>query len=286
MFSIRAFNNILIVFIAISITWYSNCFADNKQHKIIRLATTTSTDNSGLLRELLPHFSTQTGYQVHVIAVGTGKALRMGKDGDVDVVLVHAPAAEAAFIDAKYGLKRHQVMYNDFVMLGPASDPAGIKKAKSVTDALKRIAEHAAIFVSRGDDSGTHKKELALWQAGKVEPQGQWYRMAGQGMGKVIQMATEMNAYTLADRGTWLAYQDKSLLNVLFQGDPLLHNPYGIIAVNPQRYPDLNFNGAQALINWMTSAAGQRLIGNFKIAGFRLFTPAAVMTGAVSHSHQ
>jgi tungstate transport system substrate-binding protein len=215
--------------------------------------------------------------------VGTGKALRMGRDGDVDVVLVHAPVAEAKFIDARYGHKRHQVMYNDFVLVGPTGDPAGIKKAKSAKDALQRIARHAAIFVSRGDDSGTHKKELSLWQAGKIEPKGKWYRMAGQGMGKVIQIATEMNAYTLVDRGTWLAYQDKSSLNVLYQGDPILHNPYGIIAVSPQRYPDLNFTGAEALINWITSEAGQEMIGNYTIAGFRLFTPAAITSGFVGN---
>lgn len=280
----RAFNNILIVLISVSILWGSNCFADNNSgNKIIRLATTTSTENSGLLRDLLPRFTEQTGYTVHVIAVGTGKALRIGRDGDVDVVLVHAPTSEAKFINSKYGVKRYSVMYNDFVIIGPASDPAGIKKANSATAAMKRIAEHAALFVSRGDDSGTHKKERALWQASKTNPKGAWYRKAGQGMGKVIQIASEMDAYTLVDRGTWLAYQNKSSLNILFQGDPHLHNPYGIIAVNPQRYPDLNYSGAQALINWITSEVGQELIGNFKIAGYRLFIPAANTPGAIAN---
>lgn len=287
MFFNRVFNNILIAFFVISMLCYSSCFAANdSNNKIIRLATTTSTVNSGLLRDLLPHFSKQSGYVVHVIAVGTGKALRMGRDGDVDVVLVHAPSAEAKFIAAKYGMKRHQVMYNDFVIIGPVNDPAGIKKANNAADALKRIAHHAALFVSRGDDSGTHKKELALWQAGNIKPEGEWYRLAGQGMGKVIQMASEMNAYTLADRGTWLAFHDKSSLNILFQGDPALYNPYGIIAVNPQRYPDLNVSGAQALIKWIISAPGQELIGNFTIAGFRLFTPAANTSGFVTNSYK
>ncbi len=210
----------------------------------------------------------------------------MGRDGDVDVVLVHAPTAEAQFIDKKYGEKRHQVMYNDFVIIGPGNDPAGIKKAGSAKDALKRIADHQAIFVSRGDDSGTHKKELGLWQASDTKPTGQWYRKAGQGMGKVIQMAGEMDAYTLADRGTWLAYQDKSILKILYHGDPALHNPYGIIAVNPQRYPDVNYKGARVLIDWMTSRPGQKLISDFTIAGFRLFTPAANGAGVVSNSYQ
>jgi len=284
MFTIRVFNKILIVLIAMSVSWFSSSHAaSNIDNNIIRLATTTSTENSGLLRYLLPQFTEQTGYTVHVIAVGTGKALRMGQDGDVDVVLVHAPTAEAKFINAKYGVKRYQVMYNDFVILGPDNDPAAIKKAASATDALKRIATTNAKFVSRGDDSGTHKKELSLWQASKISPVGQWYREAGQGMGKVIQIASEMNAYTIADRGTWLAYKDKSSLHVLFEGDSVLHNPYGIIAVNPQRYADLNVTGAKVLIKWLTSQTGQALIGDFSIAGFRLFTPAANSTGAVTH---
>lgn len=284
MFCIRVFNKILILLIAISLSWYSSSHAaSNIDNKIIRLATTTSTENSGLLRYLLPQFTEQTGYTVHVIAVGTGKALRMGQDGDVDLVLVHAPAAEAKFINEKFGVKRFQVMYNDFVILGPDNDPATIKKASSATDALKRIASTNAKFVSRGDDSGTHKKELSLWQASKTLPVGQWYREAGQGMGKVIQIASEMNAYTIADRGTWLAYKDKSSLHILYQGDSVLHNPYGIIAVNPERYPDLNVAGAKVLIKWLTSRTGQALIGDFSIAGFRLFTPAANSTGAVTH---
>lgn len=286
MFSTRAFNNILIILISIPVAWSSiTSAADRFRHKIIRLATTTSTDNSGLLRNLLPHFTRQTGYTVHVIAVGTGKALRMGQNGDVDVVMVHAPAAEKKFIKAKYGQQRHPVMYNDFVIIGPANDPANIKKTDNAADAIKRIADQAAVFVSRGDNSGTHKKEIALWKSNHINPENlksktKWYRMVGQGMGKVIQISSEMNAYTLADRGTWLAYQNKSSLKVLFQGDPALHNPYSIIAVNQQRYPDLNFIGAQKLIQWITSESGQRLIANFRISGYRLFTPAAKLPAA------
>ncbi len=241
----------------------------------IRLATTTSTENSGLLRYLLPDFEAQSGYQVHVIAVGTGKALRMGQDGDVDLVLVHAPQAEQNFVQAGYGIDRQGVMYNDFVIVGPTADPAAVHAANSALAALARIASAKAPFVSRGDDSGTHKKELALWKQADIEPADSWYREAGQGMGKVLQIAGEMDAYTLTDRGTWLALQDKSPLQLLSEGDPQLFNPYGIIAVNPERYPDINYKGARALIGWITSPQGQSRIGDFRVGDNRLFTPSA-----------
>ena len=244
--------------------------------RLIRLATTTSTENSGLLTYLLHEFERTSGFKVHVIAVGTGKALRMGRDGDVDVLLVHAPSAERNFVDAGHGTRRHSVMYNDFVLVGPRSDPAGIASAKpDAVEAMRMIARSRSVFVSRGDDSGTHKKERSLWQASAIRPAGSWYREAGQGMGKVLQMAGEMDAYTLTDRGTWLALRDKSPLSILFQGDPRLHNPYGIIAVNPQRYADANQQGAAALIDWITSAKGQRMIGDYRVAGSRLFNPSA-----------
>ncbi|MET0070176.1 MAG: substrate-binding domain-containing protein [Candidatus Thiodiazotropha sp.] len=249
--------------------------AETVQKQTIRLATTTSTDNSGLLADLLPAFTEATGYPVHVIAVGTGKALRMGRDGDVDLVLVHARAAEDRFVADGHGVKRYGVMYNDFVLIGPAGDPAGIAKARDAVAALKAIARHKASFISRGDDSGTHKKELGLWKESAIKPEGDWYREVGQGMGKVIQIASEMEAYTLTDRGTWLAYQEKSPLRIRFEGDPLLFNPYGIIAVSPERYPDINHRGANALIKWMISPQGQERIGNFRIGDNRLFTPSA-----------
>ncbi len=241
----------------------------------IRLATTTSTENSGLLDELLPKFKQATGYDVHVIAVGTGKALRMGSDGDVDVVLVHAPAAEQKFVDEGNGEQRLPVMFNDFVLVGPASDPAGIASAKTAAEALGKIAGTQTVFVSRGDDSGTHKKERSLWTSASIQPDGQWYREAGQGMGKVLQMANELEAYTLADRGTWLAYRDKSSLRVLFQGDEKLFNPYAIIEVSRQKFPDLNHQGAQALIDWIRGPQGQQAIAAFRKAGEQLFTPSA-----------
>jgi len=243
--------------------------------KILRMATTTSTDNSGLLKYLLPSFEKQSGYQVQIIAVGTGKALRMGRDGDVDVVLVHAPAAEQKFVDSGYGEKRYKVMYNDFVLVGPKNDPAKLKQTKTIADAMSNIATSQALFVSRGDDSGTHKKERNLWQTADVKPEGKWYREAGQGMGKVLQIAGELNAYTMTDRGTWLAYKNKSPLVVQFQGDENLFNPYGIIAVSPKRYPDTNYQGAMALIKWITSKPGQAMIHEFAIDGTQLFTPMA-----------
>ena len=239
----------------------------------LRLATTTSTDNSGLLRALLPDFESKTGIRVQVIAVGTGKALRMGRDGDVDVVLVHARSAEERFVADGNGVTRYPVMHNDFVIVGPADDEAGVSGEKDVASALKRIAAAKARFVSRGDDSGTHKKELSLWQSASIEPQGRWYLEAGQGMGKVLQMASELQGYTLSDRGTWLAMRDKLDLKILLQGDKRLFNPYGIIAVNPAKHPDVNYHGAMQLIEWFTSVATQQRIAAFRVAGEQLFVP-------------
>lgn len=242
---------------------------------LIRLATTTSTDNSGLLGELLPVFTQDTGYKVHVIAVGTGKALRLGTDGDVDVVLVHALAAENKFVASGAGEKRFPVMYNDFVVVGSKTDPARMSASSSAVAAFQQLSNTQSLFLSRGDNSGTHKKELSLWNQSAIQPTGNWYREVGQGMGKVLQMANELDAYTLTDRGTWIAYRDKSSLKITFEGDEQLFNPYGIIAVNPVKYPDINYAGAEALVQWMTSAKGQRLIGDFKLRGEPLFTPMA-----------
>lgn len=241
--------------------------------KVIRMATTTSTENSGLLEYLLPDFEKQTGYKVHVIAVGTGKALRMGRDGDVDILLVHAPGAETKFVEEGYGVVRVPVMHNDFVIVGPKSDPSTVGASKDLAEAMKQISSGKAPFVSRGDDSGTHKKERGLWEAIDIEPKGEWYREAGQGMGKVLQMAGELDGYTLTDRGTWLAYKDKSPLQLSFEGDKKLFNPYSIIAINPAKYGDLNHNGASALIHWITSKHTQKLIADFKRNGEQLFIP-------------
>lgn len=246
------------------------------QNKILRMATTTSTENSGLLKSILPAFEKATGYQVHVTPVGTGKALRLGQDGDVDVVLVHAPPAEKKFVAAGYGVNRRHVMYNDFVIVGPANDPARIQGMKDAVKALATIAKDKAIFVSRGDDSGTNKKEKILWKDAGIKPSGSWYREAGQGMGKVLLMTGEMQGYTLTDRGTWLFMKDKLPLKILVEGDPKLFNPYGVIAVNPGRYPDINYTGAMAFIAWITSPAGQDMIGTYRVNNKQLFIPTAL----------
>lgn len=252
---------------------------------MLRLATTTSTDNSGLLTVLLPRFSQRFGIEVQVLAVGTGQALRLGQNGDVDVVLVHAPPAEERFMNAGYGVNRRAVMYNDFVLVGPAADPADAAHAADAAEAFRRIAKGHHTFVSRGDDSGTHKKERSVWSAAHLHPEGRWYREAGQGMGKVLQIAAELGAYTLTDRGTWLAYRDKLPLRIAFQGDPTLYNPYGVIAVNPERFPDINYTGAMQFIAWLTSPEGQKMIADYQIAQKTLFTPMAIRNLASSEAH-
>ncbi|EIJ41092.1 ABC-type tungstate transport system, permease component [Beggiatoa alba B18LD] len=242
----------------------------------LRLSTTTSTENSGLLKVLLPAFEKKTGYKVQVIAVGTGKALKMGENGDVDVVLAHARGAEDKFIADGHGVNRRDVMYNDFLIVGAKDDPAGIKGLSDAAEALKKIQAKKAVFVSRGDKSGTHEKELELWQAAGVKPTGEWYREAGQGMGEVLQMSGELSAYTIVDRGTWLAYKTKSPLVELVQGDKRLFNPYGVMAVNPEKFKDINYMGAMSLIAWLTSVEGQTLIHDFTINNEALFIPTAI----------
>lgn len=242
---------------------------------LVRMATTTSTENSGLFNVIQPVFEQALGIKVHVVAVGTGKALELGRRGDVDVVLVHAKAAEKAFVAADYGVSRHEVMYNDFVIVGPEDDTAVVAGLQDAAEALARIAAVKAVFVSRGDDSGTHKKELTLWQQVEIEPQGRWYRQVGQGMGKTLQIAGEMQAYTLVDRGTWLAYRANSPLQLLVDGGEELRNPYGIIAVNPKRFPDVNYAAVQLLIGWFESDAAHALIAGYRVDGEPLFYPVA-----------
>lgn len=242
----------------------------------LRLSTTTSTENSGLLAVLLPPFEAKTGIKVDVIAVGTGQALKLGEAGDVDVTLVHARELEDKFVSDGYGVNRRDVMHNDFIILGPPSDPAGIKGMTDCVAALKRIADRGAVFVSRGDNSGTHVMEKSLWQAANVTPAGRWYREAGQGMGPVITMSNDLQGYTLADRGTYLAMKNNVGLKILFEGDRRLFNPYGIIAINPDMFPHVNYFGAMQLIAWMTSVEGQQIIADFKVDGDVLFFPDAV----------
>ena len=242
---------------------------------LVRMATTTSTDNSGLFEVIQPVFEKELDIRVHVIAVGTGKALELGRRGDVDMVLVHAKPAEEAFIRAGYGVKRHEIMYNDFVIVGPVDDPAGVRGLHNAGTALGKIAAAQATFISRGDDSGTHRKENAIWTQANIRPVGEWYRQVGQGMGKTLQIANEMDAYTMTDRGTWLAYESRLEIELLFDDDRPLFNPYGIIAVNPARHPDVNYAGAKKLIQWLTSPTVQKSIGEFRIKGKALFVPSA-----------
>jgi tungstate transport system substrate-binding protein len=240
------------------------------------LATTTSTENSGLLAYILPDFERQQGVQVDVIAVGTGQALKLGQDGNADVLLVHARAREDAFMDAGHGARREDVMYNDFVIVGPADDPAGLKGMTDAAAAFQKLAGAQATFVSRGDDSGTHTKEKAMWQAAGIEPAGDWYVSAGQGMGAVLTMANEQRAYTLSDRATYLARTLEGIdLEILVQGDPVLFNPYGVIAVNPDNGSHIKADLANAFIEWLISVPTQEKIAQFGVEEFgaSLFTP-------------
>lgn len=242
------------------------------------LATTTSPYDSGLLDAILPDFEAKTGIRVRVIAVGSGQALALGEAGDADVLLVHAREREDQFVAEGHAPSRHDVMVNDFVILGPAADPAGIRGLTSAADALSQIAEAQAIFVSRGDDSGTHIKEQSLWAVAGIEPQGDWYESAGQGMGAVLNMANEQQAYTMSDRGTYLARLAEGLdLEIIVEGDPSLLNPYSILPVTPDKAHEINYGGAIAFINWITSDDVQVMIGEFGVDlyGMPLFYPNA-----------
>ncbi|MCA9976153.1 MAG: substrate-binding domain-containing protein [Anaerolineales bacterium] len=238
------------------------------------LATTTSTQDSGLLDFILPVFEEEYNVTIEVIAVGTGQALQLGVDGNADVLLVHARAREDEFMANGDGIRREDVMYNDFVVLGPASDPAGILGKNKASRAFEMIAEAQAPFVSRGDDSGTHTKEKSIWAEAGIEPAGDWYISAGQGMGAVLTMADEQQGYTLSDRATYLARQEAGLtLEILVEGDEILFNPYGVIPVNPEVHPNVNAELAQTFVDWLTSVETQELIASFEINGRQLFFP-------------
>lgn len=250
--------------------------AESEGSSII-LATTTSTQDSGLLDYLLPDFEEETGIQVDVVAVGTGQAITLGEDGNADVLLVHARAREDAFMEAGHGTRREDVMYNDFVILGPAEDPAGIRGMTSAADAFKQIADSQSTFISRGDDSGTHTKELSVWKAAGIdEPAGDWYISAGQGMGEVLTMSAEQQGYTLSDRATYLARSKEGLeLEVVVEGDEVLFNPYGVIAVNPDKGPQIHEDLANQFIDWIISVPVQEKIQAFGVEDFgqSLFVP-------------
>jgi len=246
--------------------------------RFIVVASTTSTQNSGLFRYLLPKFAKKTGIEVRVVAVGTRQAIRLAERGDADVLFVHHRPSEDAFVAAGYGVSRHDVMYNDFVIVGPKADPAGIRGTRDAAKALARIAAAAAPFVSRGDDSGTNKKELGLWKTAGVDPaaaSGSWYRESGSGMGATLNTAAAMSAYTLADRATWLSFANKGDLVVVVEGDKVLYNPYGVILVSPTRYPQVKVKDGQAFIDWLISPEGQAAIAAFRIDGRQVFFPDA-----------
>ncbi len=287
----------LLFFFSVSNTFVS---ADDK---VLKMSTTTSTESSGLLNVLLPAFEKDEGIKVKVIAKGTGAAIRDGMDGNVDVIFVHAKDREVEFVEKGYGTKRYAVMHNDFIIIGPASDPAGIRGSKDSAEALKKIAAAKALFISRGDDSGTHTKEQEIWAAAgialtdhvltlskdgkevkvsskKPADSDSWYISIGQGMGKTITFADEKRAYTLADRGTYISYKfgKKPAVDaeILFEGDELLANPYGVIPVNPEKFPNVQYDLALKFATWLTSARGQGVIAGYLLEGKQLFFPDAI----------
>ncbi len=248
--------------------------------RFITVASTTSTENSGLLADILPRFTADTGIEVRVIALGTGQAIRVARNGDADVLLVHHTASEEQFVADGFGVERYQVMHNDFVIVGPASDPAGIGEMANAGAALARIAEKKAVFASRGDDSGTHKKELLLWQAAKINPaeaSGTWYRETGSGMGATLNAASGMNAYALTDRATWIRFGNKGDLVIHVQGDKRLFNPYGVILVNSGKHPHVKSDDGQVFIDWLVGESGQRAIAAYRIEGQPAYFPTMIL---------
>ena len=248
------------------------------QPVFITVASTTSTEQSGLFRHLLPAFSKTTGIEVRVVAVGTGQALKIGERGDCDVVFVHDTQAELAFVEQGFGIDRHEVMYNDFVLVGPASDPAHLDGGKDIVAALRKIASAKAPFVARGDDSGTSKAEIRLWKEAGIDPKaagGGWYRDTGSGMGPTLNTAAAMDGYTLSDRGTWLSFKNKQNLKIIVEGDRRLFNQYGVMLVNPAKHPHVKEDLGRQFIDWLISPEGQRAIADYRINGESLFFPDA-----------
>jgi tungstate transport system substrate-binding protein len=258
-----------------SLVFLGSAFA---QERTITVASTTSTEQSGLFGYLLPRFTSASGIGVKVVAVGTGQALDLGRRGDADVVFVHDKVAEEKFLAEGFGVKRFDVMYNDFVVIGPKADPAQIAGGKDVAEALRKIAETKSTFVSRGDRSGTHEAELRLWKVAGVDlaaSKGDWYREIGQGMGAALNMASSANGYLLSDRGTWLSFKNRGELAVLTEGDRRLFNQYGVMLVNPARHSGVKASDGQAFIEWLISAEGQNTIAGYKAGGEQLFFPNA-----------
>ena len=254
--------------------------AAQAQDKSIIVQSTTSTQNSGLYGYLLPIYKKETGVTVNVVAVGTGQALKNGQNCDGDVEVVHAKPAEEKFVAAGYGVKRYDLMYNDFIIVGPKSDPAGISGMTNVVAALKKIAEKKALFASRGDDSGTNKAENRMWKAAGIDPKqgsGSWYRETGSGMGATLNASVGMGAYTLSDRATWISFKNKGDFTIDVQGDPLMFNQYGVILINPEKCPSVKAKLGQQFIDWLLSKHGQEVIASYKVDGIQLFHPDAKM---------
>jgi len=253
--------------------------AAHGESRTITVASTTSTQNSGLFDWLLPQFTDATGIDVKVVAVGTGQAIRIATNGDADLLLVHHEASERKFVADGLGLERQPIMHNDFVLVGTDADPAGIRGGSDVAEALRKIGESEQVFVSRGDDSGTHKKELELWEASGIDPRpgsGDWYREAGSGMGATLNTASAMGGYTLTDRASWVSFANKGDLVIVLEGDPRLHNPYAAIIVNPEQHPHVHVAEAQAFVDWLISVDGQAAIAAFRVNDEQLFFPDVV----------
>lgn len=249
--------------------------AAQAEDQFITIASTTSTEQSGLFGYILPKFKEASGIDVRVVAVGTGQAFAIARRGDADALLVHDTAGEEKFVAEGYGTKRADVMYNDFILIGPANDPAKVHDADNVKDAFTRIANTKSPFASRGDDSGTHRSEQRIWESAGIKPQAPWYRELGSGMGPTLNTAAGMNAYVLADRGTWIAFDNRQDLKILFEGDKVLFNQYGSVLINPERHPHLKHKLAQQWHDWLISREGQNAIASYKLRGDQLFFPNA-----------
>jgi tungstate transport system substrate-binding protein len=270
----------LLIAVATGLAFAGSALA---REKSIVVASTTSTQDTGLFGHILPLFKAKTGIDVRVVAQGTGQALDTGRRGDADVVFVHARPAEEKFVSEGFGVKRHPVMYNDFILVGPNSDPAGINGSKDIVAALKAIKEKGAPFISRGDRSGTHQAELSLWSAAGIDiakEKGLWYKEIGQGMGAALNTASAANAYVLTDRGTWLSFRNRGDLVITVEGDWRLFNQYGVMLVDPDKHPHVKKEYGQALIDWLISPEGQKAIADYKIEGQQLFFPNATQPGA------
>ena len=276
----KMLNRRLVIVAAASLAFGSCAYA---QDKSIVVASTTSTQDSGLFGHILPMFKTKTGIDVKVVAQGTGQALDTARRGDADVVFVHAKPAEEKFLSEGFGVKRYPVMYNDFILIGPKGDPAGIKGSKDIVAALGAIKAKGADFISRGDKSGTHQAELNLWKVAGIDiakDKGPWYKEIGQGMGAALNTASASNAYVLADRGTWLSFKNRGDLEIAVEGDKRLFNQYGVMLVNPEKHPHVKKELGQAFIDWLVSPEGQKAIADYKINGEQLFFPNAAVPGA------